>query len=165
MNIRAAILIRDNQPRWRLVSQARLLAIYSLMFLAFGISGCSFGGNQTSEEQRQRDEKTREEAATATERAKPEIEAAGRALGRAAEAAAEDAHAAAEGIKDGWKQRNHESLDLNSAGEKELSGLPGVSPTQARRIVGTVHITVHATSSQREFFRKPGIKTFKMISS
>jgi hypothetical protein len=109
-----------------------LCALCFVVFLI--VAGCNFGAKQDSEEQRQRDEKTRDEAAKVTERAKPEIEAAGRALGRAAEAAAEDAHAAGQGIREGWKQRGHEPLDLNSASEGELSELPGISPRAARRM-------------------------------
>jgi hypothetical protein len=115
--------------------RTRLSAICFSVFFILGLGGCSFGGHQNAEERRQQDEKTRAEAAKATERAKPEIEAAGRALGRAAEAAAEDAHAAAQGIHEGWKQRGRQPLDLNSASESELKDLPGLSQREVRRIV------------------------------
>jgi DNA uptake protein ComE-like DNA-binding protein len=99
-----------------------------------GLTSCNFGVNPNSDGQRQRDEKTREEAAKATERAKPEIEAAGRALGQAAQAAAEDVHAVAQGIEEGWKQ-GQAALDLNSASERQLSDLPGISQRDARKII------------------------------
>jgi len=112
----------------------RSCALCFATVFVFGLAGCNFTTNPA--ERAQKDEKTREEAAKATERAKPEIVAAGKALGRAAEAAAENAHAAAQGIREGWKQqRGHESLDLNSATESELRQLPGVSQRDARRII------------------------------
>src|ERR1700730_11098496 len=113
----------------------RLIFLCFLVYLICGLTSCNFGANQNTEEQRQRDDKTREEAAKATERAKPEIQAAGRALGRAAETAVEDAHAAAQGIQEGWKQRTHDPANLNSAAEKDLSDLPGLSRRDARRII------------------------------
>jgi hypothetical protein len=51
----------------------------------------------TDQQQKQREDKTRDEAAKATERAKPEIQEAGRELGRAADEAAREARAFAEG--------------------------------------------------------------------
>lgn len=87
------------------------------------------------DEQRQRDEKTRDEVANATERLKPAIEQAGRQLDKAAEKAAEEARAAAQGVKEGWGRGAHAPLDLNSASEKELLELPGISGPQARRII------------------------------
>lgn len=112
----------------------RLSFLCCLVYLICGLTSCNFGANQNTDEQRQRDEKTREEAAKATEHAKPEIEAASRALGRAAKTAAEDAHAVAQGIKEGWKQ-NHEPLDLNSASERQLNDLPGISQRDARKVI------------------------------
>lgn len=96
-------------------------------------SGGCWSSNQ---DQRQRDEKTREEAAKATEKAKPELQQAGRDLERGAERAAEEAHAAAQGVKEGWERGGkHEATDLNSASEHDLTALPGIDRHLARKII------------------------------
>jgi DNA uptake protein ComE-like DNA-binding protein len=89
----------------------------------------------SSRDQQQRDEKTREEAAKATERIKPELKEAGKELGQAARQAAEDAKAAAEGVKEGWNRDHAHPLNLNSASESELLTLPGISRTDAGKII------------------------------
>jgi DNA uptake protein ComE-like DNA-binding protein len=105
--------------------------------LTLGATSCSWNqsGTATDEEQRQRDEKTREDAAKAAEKLKPAIESAGRKLGEATERAAEEAHAAAQGLKEGWARGQHAPVDLNSASETELTELPGVTATTARKII------------------------------
>ena len=105
--------------------------------LTFGATGCNWNPNRSAsdEEQRQRDEKTREDAAKAAEKLKPAIESAGRKLGEAAEKAAEEARAAAQGVKEGWARSGHAPVDLNSASEAELTELPGITETTARRII------------------------------
>jgi DNA uptake protein ComE-like DNA-binding protein len=103
----------------------------SLAALLFALAGCSF----SSEDQRERDARTRDEVAKATERAKPQIQEAGRELGRAAEVAVEEAHAAAQGVREGWKNGDHPPVDLNSASERELLDLPAVTKVDARKII------------------------------
>ena len=105
--------------------------------LTFGATSCSWNpsGSGSDEEQRQRDEKMREDAARAAEKLKPAIESAGRKLGEAAEKAAEEARAAAQGVKEGWARSGHAPVDLNSASEAELTELPGITETTARRII------------------------------
>lgn len=122
-------------------------AIFSLCVasaLTIGLTLCMGGCNWTlpgkqppaaQDDQRQRDEKTRDDVANATERLKPAIESAGRKLDEAAEKAAEEARAAAEGAKEGWERGAHAPVDLNSASEKELLELPGITGPQARRII------------------------------
>jgi DNA uptake protein ComE-like DNA-binding protein len=94
-------------------------------------TGCNFN----SQDQRERDAKTRDEVAKATERAKPEIEDAGRKLGEAAHDAADQARAAAEGVREGWNNGQHPLVDLNSASESQLLDLPGINRPAARRII------------------------------
>ena len=105
--------------------------------LAFGAAGCTWNpnGSASDEEQRQRDEKTREDAAKAAEKLKPAIESAGRKLGEATERAAEEAKAAAQGVKEGWARGSHAPVDLNSASETELTELPGITDSTAKRII------------------------------
>ena len=108
-----------------------------MLTLGVGAMGCNWNrsGLTNDEEQRQRDEKTREEVAKATERLKPALETAGRKLGEATERAAKDAHAAAQGVKEGWARGSHRPVDLNSASEKELMELSGITGRDARRII------------------------------
>ena len=117
----------------------RFMGLCFVVMLTLGVSvtGCNWNpnGRASGEEQRQRDEKTREEAAKATERLKPALEDAGRKLGEATERAAEDAHAAAQGVKEGWDRGSHKPVDLNSASEKELTELSGITGRDARRII------------------------------
>jgi DNA uptake protein ComE-like DNA-binding protein len=113
--------------RWRIA--ALMFCAVSATLLA--LSGCNFSG----EDQRERDERTRDEVAKATERAKPQLEEAGRKLGHAAEVAAEEAHAAAQGVRDGWRDGRHPLVDLNSASERDLLDLPGITRIEALRIV------------------------------
>ena len=108
--------------------------------LALGAEGCNWtrpgqDSPAAQDEQRQRDEKTREEVAKATERLKPAIESAGRTLDKAAEKAAEEARAAAQGVQEGWARGAHAPIDLNSASEKELRELPGITGPEARKII------------------------------
>jgi DNA uptake protein ComE-like DNA-binding protein len=97
------------------------------------LTGCNFNGSSDADK-RAREEKTRDEVARATERAKPVLEDAGRKIGKAAAEAADEAQAAAEGVREGW-ERGHRLVNVNTASEGELAGLPGISVRDARRIV------------------------------
>jgi DNA uptake protein ComE-like DNA-binding protein len=96
---------------------------------------CGCASNETAQQRKEREDKTRDEVAKATNRAKPEIQAAGRELGRAADEAAREARAFAEGVRQGWVQGGHHVVNLNSASESELTGLPDISSVTARRII------------------------------
>lgn len=102
-----------------------------LLFLIVSV-GCN---STPTQDQRQRDEKTREAAAKATERIKPELKEAGKELGQAAREAAEDAKSAAEGVREGWNRDHTHPLNLNAAPESELTSLPGISITDARKVI------------------------------
>jgi hypothetical protein len=103
-----------------------------LLFVVAALAACN---SISSEDQRRRDEKTREEAAKATERIKPELKEAGKELGQAAREAAEDARAAAQGVKEGWNHDHAHPVNLNSATESELVSLPGITRTDAQKII------------------------------
>ena len=103
-----------------------------IIFLGL-LTGCNFNGTSDADK-RAREEKTRDEVAKATERAKPVLEDAGRKIGKAAAAAADEAQAAAEGVKEGW-ERGRRPVNVNTASESELTGLPGIGVREARRIV------------------------------
>ena len=103
-----------------------------MLVLVTAAVGCN---STTTEDQRRRDEKTREEAANATQRIKPELKEAGKELGQAAREAAEDARAAAQGVKEGWNRDHGHPLDLNTATESDLESLPGITKSDAERII------------------------------
>ena len=120
---------------WEEAVTSQILSVLRLSYLLLVIAalvGCS---PTTSEDQRRRDEKTREEAAKVTERIKPELKEAGKELGQAAREAAEDARAAAQGVKEGWNRDHRHPLNLNSATESDLENLPGITKTDAEKIV------------------------------
>jgi DNA uptake protein ComE-like DNA-binding protein len=102
-----------------------------LVALLLVLGGCS----SSPQDQRERDAKTRDEVAKATERAKPVVEEAGRKLDEAAHEAAHQVNAAAQGVRDGLKNNPRSPVDLNSASENDLLTLPGISPSEARKIV------------------------------
>jgi DNA uptake protein ComE-like DNA-binding protein len=90
------------------------VAALALTWLA---AGC---GDNAAE----REARIREEAAKAAAQTKPVVEEAGRAV-----------KAAAEGAKEGWEHGATNRLDINAAGEDDLTGLPGIDHREARRII------------------------------
>lgn len=113
----------------------RMFAVLPFFLASALIIPGSGGCNSSGPDQRARDERTRDEVAKATERAKPELQEAGRKLGEAARDAADQARAAAQGVQEGWNNSQHPLVDLNSASETELSDLPGINRAAARRII------------------------------
>lgn len=113
----------------------RMFAVLPFLLTSTLIIQGSAGCNSNDPDQRARDERTRDEVAKATERAKPELEEAGRKLGEAAHDAADQARAAAQGVQEGWNNSQHPLVDLNSASETELTDLPGINRPAARRII------------------------------
>jgi DNA uptake protein ComE-like DNA-binding protein len=115
---------------WR---RARVFVMACSVLFLLVTAGCA--AKDTDQQQKEREDKTRDEAARATERAKPEIQEAGRELGRAADEAAREARAFAEGVRQGWLQGGHHIVNVNSASETDLMGLPEISQTTARKII------------------------------
>jgi competence protein ComEA len=72
----------------------------------------------------EREKTIREEAAKAAAQAKPAVEEAGRAV-----------KAAVDGAKEGWENGTKQTIDLNSASEDDLTGLPGIGKHEAKRII------------------------------
>src|ERR1700685_1832425 len=107
----------------------------ALSFLLIISATCGCAPNETAQQRKEREDKTRAEVAKATDRAKPEIQAAGRELVRAADEAAREARAFAEGVRQGGVQGGHHVVNLNSASESELTELLGISNVTARRII------------------------------
>jgi len=95
----------------------------------------SVGCNSNPQDQRSREERTRDEVAKATERTKPAIEKARREIDDAAHDAASEARAAAQGAREGWQAHSSAPVDLNSASERDLLRLPGISKTDADKII------------------------------
>jgi len=113
--------------------QRKVTVFFSTLTLVIllGSTGCSI----SSEDQRERDARTREEVAKATEKVKPIIEDASRKLDEAAREAAHDVKATAQGVHDGLKNGPHSLVNVNSATENDLATLPGISRSDARRII------------------------------
>ena len=102
---------------WLGIPVAALSAASLAALLVVGLAGCS--GDSA-----EREKEIREGAAKAAEAAKPPLEEAGR-----------DIKAAVEGAKEGWQRADGKKLDLNSASEQDLTGLPGVGKHEARKII------------------------------
>src|ERR1700730_3020367 len=100
-------------------------------------AGCApYSAPQDSARQQPgRGDRTRETVARATERMKPELEWSAKKLGAAAEWAAEETLAAIEGFFEGWYRPSRQAIDLNSASERQLESLPGITQDDARRII------------------------------
>jgi competence protein ComEA len=99
-----------NMRRWHGIAGLALAA-------AMVAGGCS--GDSA-----EREKTIREEAAKAAAQAKPAVEEAGRAV-----------KAAVDGAKEGWENGVKPTIDLNSASEDDLTGLPGIGKHEARRIM------------------------------
>ena len=91
--------------------------------VALTTAGCLAAGG-CSGDSAQREKTIREEAAKAAAQAKPAVEEAGRAV-----------KAAVDGAKEGWEKGGKQTLDLNSASEDDLTGLPGIGKHEAKRIM------------------------------
>lgn len=100
--------------RWLVIV---VLALSAAMVIAVGMAGCSGDSSE-------REKQVREEAAKAAAQAKPAVEEAGRVV-----------KAAVDGAKEGWEKGGKQTLDLNSANEDDLTGLPGIGKREARRII------------------------------
>jgi len=94
--------------------------------------GCSNSGRQG---ETHTGDKTRETVARATQRFKPEIKWSARKLAQAAEWTAEETLAAMEGFIEGWFRPSAAPVNVNSASERQLETLPGVTANDAHRIV------------------------------
>ncbi len=100
--------------RWLVISG---LAFTATVVLALSGAGCS-------DNSAERNKEIRDEAAKAAAQAKPAVEEATKAV-----------KAAVEGAKEGWESAGKQLVDLNSASEEDLTGLPGVGKREARRII------------------------------
>lgn len=85
--------------------------------------------------QPRRGDKTREVVAEATQRMKPEIKRSAKELGAVADWAADETLAAIEGFFEGWFRPSIQSINVNSASTRELENLPGVTSSDAHRII------------------------------
>jgi DNA uptake protein ComE-like DNA-binding protein len=103
--------------------QKLAIAALTAALLSLGwTAGCSTDSAE-------REKQIREGAAKAAEAAKPGLAEAGR-----------DIKAAVEGAKEGWDRSDgntpdEKKIDLNSASEEDLTGLPGVGKHEAKRII------------------------------
>ncbi|MGC2527793.1 MAG: helix-hairpin-helix domain-containing protein [Candidatus Acidiferrum sp.] len=100
----------------------RWLRILGLAFTATVILTLSGAG--CSDNSAERNKEIRDEAAKAAAQAKPAVEEATKAV-----------KAAVEGAKEGWESAGKQLVDLNSASESDLTGLPGIGKHEAKRII------------------------------
>jgi len=107
---------------------ARFLVIIALICMV----GCA---GETDQQRRYREEKMRQDAASATEKAKPALQAAGQEINNVADRAADDARAAVQGVKEGWSGTKVPQIDLNTASESDLESLPGITKHDAAGIM------------------------------
>lgn len=89
----------------------------AVVLTGFGAAGCE--GDSA-----QREKEIHDQAAKAAAQAKPAVEEASRAV-----------KAAVEGAKEGWEKGGKKPVDLNSASEEDLTGLPGIGKHEAKRIM------------------------------
>ncbi|MGB8472842.1 MAG: helix-hairpin-helix domain-containing protein [Candidatus Acidiferrum sp.] len=115
-------------PKW--------IAIAGLTLGAVMICVCAAGCEGDSA---QRNKEIHDAAAKAAAQAKPAVEEATRAV-----------KAAVAGAKEGWAEGDQKKLDLNSASEDDLSGLPGIGPREAKRIIkGRPYRDIHELVSRK----------------
>ncbi len=108
------------------------LALTVAVILALSGAGCS-------DNSAERNKEIRDEAAKAAAQAKPAVEEATKAV-----------KAAVEGAKEGWESAGKQLVDLNSASESDLTGLPGIGKREARRIIaGRPYKDPHELVSKR----------------
>ena len=108
-----------------------------LQLLAIGSVALTLGCSpESAQQEHRRGDETRETVAKATQRMKPELEWSARKLGAVAKWVADETLAATEGFFEGWFSSSPaEPINLNSASERQLETLPGVSLEDARRII------------------------------
>src|ERR1700678_2095817 len=106
-----------------------------ILLAMFGILVLGSCASETDQQRRDREEKMRQDAATATAKAKPALQAAGKEINQAADRAADDARAAVEGVKEGWSGNQQPLVNLNTSSEADVEGLPGLTPQEARVII------------------------------
>jgi DNA uptake protein ComE-like DNA-binding protein len=123
----------------------RLLQVVAIGCMALSI-GCS---PQSAQQEQRRGDKTRETVAKATQRMKPELEWSARKAGAIAEWAADETLAAIEGFFEGWFSSPSQPVNLNSASQRQLETLPGLSPEDAHRIIRS-----RPYSDKRELVKK-----------
>ncbi len=117
-----------------MILDRRTIVSASLFTLfVFSLSACD--SRSRAQNQATQDEQTREKVAAATEKAKQESQKAAQQVDADAQAAEHEAKVAVEGVKEGWNRDQGGKVDLNSATETELRGLPGLVDSDVRRIL------------------------------
>ena len=100
-----------------------------ILWLAALSSGCT--QKSTTPEQ------TREETAEAAKKVKDESKEAARQIEAASDQVKDQVKAVAQGAKEGWNEDKDKTptVDLNTASVADLTRLPGIGKTEARRII------------------------------
>ena len=116
----------------RILHYFQLLCFSSAVLGAVLVTGCA---PQLAPEGQRRGDRTRETVARATQRMKPELEWTAEKLGSAAEWAADETLAGIEGFFEGWFRPSAQAVNVNSASERQLENLPGLTAEDAHRII------------------------------
>ena len=125
-----------------ILDRRTIVSAFLLTLFAFSFSACN--SRTRAQNQATQDEQTHEKVADATEKAKQESQKAAQQVNAAAREAEHEAKVAAQGVKEGWNRDQGRRVDLNSATETELLGLPGLNQSEVRRMVnGRPYKTKH----------------------
>lgn len=114
-----------------------LSLVFGATLLVLSLSACSRSEGRNKNTQAQ-DEQLQQQVADATQKVREE----GKQLNQQAEEEAQrlkqQAKAIKEGVKEGWNRNDQGKtvvIDVNSASEAQLDRLPGIGPSDARRII------------------------------
>jgi DNA uptake protein ComE-like DNA-binding protein len=134
-------LDKSCSPGWRMTRRYISIVLFASAAIAIALAGCTQCGWRSrsqpakSAKNQEREDKIRDTVADVTQRAKPTLQKAGKELGEAARILAQGAESAAEGAREGWNRPESRLLNLNSASERELLSLPGVTRRETQRII------------------------------
>jgi len=101
----------------------------AILSVAALLTGCS--QNQTTPEE------TRTETAEAAKKVKEESKEAAQKIEDASDQVKDQVKAVAQGAKEGWNDDKNKTrtIDINSASQADLTSLPGIGKTEARKII------------------------------
>ena len=105
------------------------ISFITIATLAALLTGCT--------QQTATPEQTRQETAEAAKKVKEESQEAAKKVEVASDQLKDQVKAVAQGAKEGWNDDKSKTrpLDINTASEAELTSLPGIGKTEARRII------------------------------
>jgi len=105
------------------------ISFITIAFLGALLTGCT--------QQTATPEQTRQETADAAKKVKDESKEAAKQIEAASDQVKDQVKAVAQGAKEGWNDDKDKTrtVDINTATIAELTNLPGIGKTEARRII------------------------------